>query len=403
MINFILFFTFGLVTNSPLDKVVGVVGKVCITRSELEEMKTMLPNQISDEELLNRLIEQKLLVIQAERDTILIKDEELSRAVEGAILDLKGRFPSDETYKAELEKSGMTEISIRKKYEEKLKEQMLTQKLFQKKFGKELAVGDVEALEFYKNNKDSIPLQPAGVRLLGASIKHTISGEALKKVDKKAESLLNRVKKGESFSELVKKYSEDEKTKALGGDLGVLNQNDMGEEFRDVVAKLSPGNAGIVKSQLAYHIIKCEAREEETVKLRDLILFVKPTRSDSLELEKRVTLVKNILDTIKQDSIPEILKDTAKIELLSWGEAFIPVSNTPFGSIEKIQVNNVAIFHTPLSVQVIKPIEVREEKMPNWEDIRDDLKQFVYQKKLAKYYKQLVDKLKKEIYTKSTL
>ncbi|MDD5528635.1 MAG: peptidylprolyl isomerase [bacterium] len=402
MIN-LLFFAFGILTNSQLDKVVGVVGNACITRSELEEMKMMLPNQISDDELLTRLIEQKLLVIQAERDSIIVKDDELARAVEGAILDLKGKFPSDETFNAELEKSGMTEVSLRKKYAEKLKEQLLTQKLFQKKFGKELAVGDVEALEFYQSNKDSIPLQPAGVRLLGISIKYAISEEALKKVDKKAESLLNRAKKGESFSELVKKYSDDEKTKASGGNLGVLNQSDMGEEFHDVVAKLSPGNVGLVKSQFAYHIIKCEAREEEMVKLKDLILFVKPTKSDSAALEKKVTFVKNILDTIKQDSIPEIFKDSTKIALLSWGEAFIPIANTPFASIEKVQLNTVSVFHTPLSVQIIKPVEVREEKISNWEDIRDDLKQFVYQKKLAKHYKQLIDKLKKEIYTKSML
>lgn len=395
------------------DRVIGVVGDASITRSELEEMKLLLPTPISDEEMLNHLIEQKLLLIQADRDSIIVKDEELSRAVESSILDLKGRFPSDDAYKAELKNAGMTETSLRDKYRVKIKEQMSIQKLFQKKFGKELAVSDVEAIEFYKANKDSIPAQPAGVRLLGVALKYEMSEEAQRNLTKKAETVLNKAKKGESFTGLVKKHSEDTKTKENDGDLGTLNQNDMGMEFREVVAKLSPGDVGLVESQGAYHIIKCEAREGETVKLRDIVILVQPTKSDSAGLEKRKNFVKNILDTIsagtQQDllsegqGIPKELKELKGAEILSWGEAFVPLPNTPFTSIGDIKLNQVYAFNVPFGIQVVKPLETQAERMPQWENIRDELKNLIYQRKINKFYKQLVDKLKQEIYTKSLL
>lgn len=408
MINTVLLIATTFLIGYPVsDRVVGMVGNECITKSDLEEMRLLLPAQISDEELLNHLIEQKLLLIQSERDSVVVKEEELLRAVEGAIMDLKGRFPSDEAYKSELERAGMTEVSLREQYKNKIKEQMSIQKLFQKKFGKELAVSDVEAIEFYKANKDSVPTLPASVKLLAVALKYKISADAQAKTTKKSESLFNRAKKGESFVELVRKYSEDEKTKANGGSLGTLNQNDMGMEFREVVAKLSPGNVGFVESQGAYHVIKCEDRNGEEVTLRDLVIQIKPTKSDSVDMNKRLKLVKNILDTItynaEENNIPEELQELNGTEILSWGEGFVPLPNTPFTSIENITISKVYTFNVPIGIQIAKPIETQEARTPGWEDLREELKQLIYQRKLNKVYKQLVDKLKQEIYTKSLL
>ena len=75
---------------------------------------------------------------------------------------------------------------------------------------------------------------------------------------KKAEGLLQRAKAGENFAALATQYSEDEGSKASGGDLGWFGKGTMVKEFEDSVfaLKLNQVSPQLVQSQFGYHIIK---------------------------------------------------------------------------------------------------------------------------------------------------
>lgn len=135
-----------------VDRIAGIVGDQVITQSEIEEAMILLQER-DKAKVLDHLIEHKLLVLDAEKETLEVKQEELEKAVEDAILNVRGRFPSDEKYELELSRSGITEEDLREKYTKEMRENLLIQKLFQKKFGKELAVSDMEAMDFYYNNR----------------------------------------------------------------------------------------------------------------------------------------------------------------------------------------------------------------------------------------------------------
>ena len=71
----------------------------------------------------------------------------------------------------------------------------------------------------------------------------------------KAESIRKQVTPG-NFAEMAKKYSEDNGTKATGGDLGVFEKGRMVPEFQNAVLTLKPGEiSGPVQSDYGYHII----------------------------------------------------------------------------------------------------------------------------------------------------
>lgn len=53
--------------------------------------------------------------------------------------------------------------------------------------------------------------------------------------------LRDRILKGEPFSDVAKKYSEDEETKPLGGDLGELTADQLAADFASVVTEMKAG------------------------------------------------------------------------------------------------------------------------------------------------------------------
>ncbi len=75
----------------------------------------------------------------------------------------------------------------------------------------------------------------------------------------KAEELLSRIKKGESFAALAAKYSDDTVSAKKGGDLGFFTTGAMVPEFEKAAFSLKPGEvSGIVRTSYGYHIIQVE-------------------------------------------------------------------------------------------------------------------------------------------------
>ena len=92
--------------------------------------------------------------------------------------------------------------------------------------------------------------------------------EAETKAEEKANNILlelkdsvkNGKKVSDAFSELAKKYSEDEATKDKGGSLGQVNKTTLGDTYTEIVQKaytLKDDNyyTKVIKTSLGYHII----------------------------------------------------------------------------------------------------------------------------------------------------
>ena len=84
----------------------------------------------------------------------------------------------------------------------------------------------------------------------------------------KAEELLQRVKNGESFEQLAKKYSDDPGSSGNGGDLGFFGRNIMDKAFEDATFALAKVGdvSDVVESSFGFHIIKLTGIQPGRVK-----------------------------------------------------------------------------------------------------------------------------------------
>ncbi len=81
------------------------------------------------------------------------------------------------------------------------------------------------------------------------------------------DSIMNAVKKGASFDELAKKYSDDNQgpdggSAAKGGDLGWFAQGMMVPEFNNFCFEHAVGAMDVVKTQFGYHLIQITGQKD---------------------------------------------------------------------------------------------------------------------------------------------
>lgn len=130
--------------------------------------------------------------------------------------------------------------------------------------------------------------------------------EAKNAAYKKALEVIEKLNNGESFDDLVKKYSDDEGSKEKNGDLGWFNTGSMLEAFENAAYALKKGEYSTtpVETTYGYHIIY-KVDEKAKAKLKDVKDEIISTLSDS-KLEENKSLYYEALENMRINSKLEI-------------------------------------------------------------------------------------------------
>jgi parvulin-like peptidyl-prolyl isomerase len=121
----------------------------------------------------------------------------------------------------------------------------------------------------------------------------------------RADSLLARIRAGESFDALAARFSDDPATKDKGGDLGVFARGTMLQAFEDAVFAMQEGDlGGPVKTEVGYHIIRCTEHAPAFVQPLKLVYSIVASdcaraKGDTLALQRADSLVR-VLHTAAQ-------------------------------------------------------------------------------------------------------
>ena len=141
-------------------------------------------------------------------------------------------------------------------------------------------------------------------------------------IHKTAEEVLEKAKHGANFEDLAKKYSEDDATKAKGGDLGWIVEGQTVPEFQQAAFTLPKGSiSDLVKTQYGFHIIKVIDHEPAHTKpLEEVRSTILPILLDQKVSAEASTISDQMAEAVRQSN-RQSLDDLAKRFNLTVGES----------------------------------------------------------------------------------
>ncbi len=187
--------------------------------------------------------------------------------------------------------------------------------------------GEIE--KYYRDNEPQYTT-PEQVRASHILLKTEGKDEAAVKA--KAEALLKQVKGGADFAALAKKESEDDQSKAQGGDLDYFGRGRMVKEFEDVAFSLPVGQVSeLVKSSFGFHIIKVTDKKPEARRSLD---EVRQQITDQLAFERAQAQASAMAEQIAKDArTPADLERVAKSRGLAVTESGLFTRDEPIAAL----------------------------------------------------------------------
>lgn len=291
-----------LSAQEVLDRVVAVVDNEVITKSELDFQVSLLAaqqrldagNPEIKKQVLNSMIEEKLLYAQAKLDSVNITDEEVNRHVDYRIDLIIQQYGSKEKVE---QLYGMSVEKIKRELREDARKYLMAEALKRNKFGNVDATRH-EVESFFESYRDSLGLIPEKYKIAHIFVNPKASEKVKQSARTFAKALLDSVKAGKDFAELAKKYSEDPGSAKDGGDLGFTKRGRLVPEFESTAFALREKEiSDVVESQFGFHIIQLLERKGESIHTRHILVKIKNDEDADL---KAIEFLNDIRDSIRK-------------------------------------------------------------------------------------------------------
>ncbi len=291
--------------NTIIDEVVAVVGPNIILQSELEtqylsyRMQGMIEGSSQNIKcrILKDMIFQKLLLNQAEIDSVEVQPSQVNQELERRFRYFIEQFGSKEKMEAYY---GKSVDEFKEEMREAVENQLIQQNV-QSQIVENVSVTPREVKAFYKQiEADSLPLINTEYQIAELVKTPEIEVSEKLKVKERLLNFRNRILKGESFATLAILYSEDPGSAKKGGELGMYGRGELYPEFENVAFNLKEGEvSGIVETEAGYHIIQMIENKGDYVNVRHILLQPKVS---PMQIEKTVQYLDSVYTLIQNQT-----------------------------------------------------------------------------------------------------
>ncbi|HOS20252.1 MAG TPA: peptidylprolyl isomerase [Bacteroidales bacterium] len=324
--NLILLFSSVLLSQSTppqiLDKIIAIVGNKIILKSEVDMqiqqlmISGTLDNAIKTDEIQCEILEdmllQKLLLMQAEIDSVEVSDDQINNELDRRIRYFTSMFGNVQ----ELEKYyNKSILELKEELREPLKDQLLITAMHDKLVSN-VTVTPSEVEKYYKKMpSDSIPIIPAQWEIGVIAIAPSLTQEENNMLISKLQDIKKRINNVSDFEVMARLYSEDPATAKNGGETGYFTKGVMEPTFENAAFSLTkPGEISpIIETSYGYHILQLIDRKGEQVNVRHILVRKQPSNNAIQIAKQKADSIYNLL--IKNEiNFADAAKKFSKLE-----------------------------------------------------------------------------------------
>ena len=375
-----------------IDKIVAKVDDYVILKSNVETTyldmlsRGMTTNEFEKCGIIEALITQKMLLAQAEIDSVMVLDAEVSFELDRRMAYFIGQFGGSEE---ELEAYyGKSLEQIQEEISDELKEQLVVNKM-RDKITVDVTVTPSEVRKFYnKIPKDSLPYFSEEV--IVAQIVKIPKVNAIEKEKTRAFllELKSRVMSGEDFGALAMKYSEDPGSAPNGGEYpNFIKRGEFVPAFEAEAFRLKKNEiSDPVETEYGFHMIQLLERRGNEYRIRHILISPEITAEDIEISRLELDSIRNIL---VKDSIPieQLAKEVSDEKLTAQnGGYFTDASGSDRISVEQLdpdvyfaldsmevgEISMPEIYRMPSGKQAVRILYYKQKFKPHQANLKDD-------------------------------
>ncbi|TQX31767.1 peptidylprolyl isomerase [Clostridioides difficile] len=217
--------------------------------------------------------------------------------VDSKYQELEDKMNLNTSYKEKMDKAG-----VDKEYLKQEISRDLAIDKNKKAFEDRINISDNDMEAYYTSHKKDFNVEEVSASQILISTldknKKEVSKDKKEALKKKADNILTKIKNGESFESLAKKYSDDKATGKNGGQLGYFSKDDKNAEFTKEVFKLKKNEvSNVFETSYGYHIVKVTDKRERQKSFNECQSLIR----ESILNEKYIEHIKKLNEDAKID------------------------------------------------------------------------------------------------------
>jgi peptidyl-prolyl cis-trans isomerase SurA len=410
-------------STGAAERIAAIVNKSVILSSDVDEQTQQAAARFNVDpddsasmkklrkEVLDQLVEKQVILAEATRLGVTVAPKDVNDAVEQEIQQLKQRLGGDDAFKTALAQEKMTEAALRAKYRPDVKDQLLVMRTVGREVQNKVTVSDAEVRAYYTANRDSIAKRPEALKLAHILIAFEPDSQQVRRARVRADSIhavLVKPGREAQFAEMAARLSDDPSGQR-GGDLGTFGRGDMVPEFEEVAFKLKPMEISPpVRTRFGFHVIQVLEHfpktdsTEERVHARHIMIATKPSPADEERARVKAIAVRDsLLHGADFGAMARKYSGDAATKDSSGYLGEVPVPSLPPNMKEVLTGMREGEISTPFKrdagYHIFKVLGRSPEQDYKFDDIKDDLKKVVLNRKLEDAYKRWYDRIKKNV------
>jgi peptidyl-prolyl cis-trans isomerase SurA len=373
------------------DKIVGIVGDKIVLRSEIvnyiDDIKRQGGEVPPDAEcyLLERMMADKALILQAEKDSLPVSEEEIEAELDQRIRYFIMQYGGKEAFE---QIAGRTIYQVKEDFRQSIRDGRLASSM-RKSIVENVKITPTEVKAYFDRiPADSLKFYEMEL-VVGQIVLYPKAGRELEKFAQ--DELIDYKKQIESgqksFETMAKLYTEDPGSKQTGGRYEInKNEKQWDPEFKNAAFRLKEGQISpVIKSKFGYHIIQMVSRNGDDAVIRHILRVPQVTEEDiSLAITKldsiRSKLITGAISfgaAVDKYSEDENSKFTAGI-INGAGGGYVTIDELDKDLVKDLNKLKIGEYSMPLTFKDerekrgVRIVNLRSKTEPHRENLKDD-------------------------------